>query len=189
MFTRRSLLFVPGLAFSAPARAREVLEETRTTLAGVALPASRARKLAGPVLGGQTAFVAAFAADTEGGVRDLFAVVAAGRVVALEVLAWHGADESRLSTRLSVVNDGVRLRLQRDATARQGHGWRHEAWTDYLGWRDAEPMADCPVRPVLAGTWQAALAAERRAMQAVLTVGPRDIGPALVAACPVPAFT
>jgi len=187
MIARRTLLAVSLLGWPGTlARAGDVIEEARITLAGIEVPAVRARLLATVKLGGMPVAVLAFAADLADGVRDLFAVVAGGRVVALEVLAWHGTNGERLSTQVSAVSDRLRLRLQREASAPRGRGYRREQWTDYLGWQGAAPLADAPVRPVLAGTWQAALAAQRAEMRAVLTVGPRGVAPALVAACPPP---
>ena len=189
MLARRSFVVAALLAWpGASARAFDVIEEEFTDLAGIGVPAQRVRMLATLKLGGTPVPVLGFAADVAEGVRDLFAVVANGRVVALEVLAWHGADGARLSTRLSAVTDGVRLRLERTASARWGKGTHHEEWIDYLAWQAEAPMADAPVRPVLAGTWQAALAAQRAAMRTMLAVGPRSVGPALIAACPPPCF-
>ena len=189
MFRRRLLVVLSALAWpGAVVRAADVEEAERATLGGVGVPAGRARVLAGFPLGGVPVQALAFAADLAEGTRDLLAVIAGGRVVALEVLIWHGADGSRLYTRLSVVPDGRRLRLERNASAPRGRGFRHEQWTDYLAWREAGPMADAPVRPVLAGTWQAALAAQRADMLAVLAVDLRAVPPALLAACPPPRF-
>jgi hypothetical protein len=189
MLTRRIVIAILSLGcWSLPARGGDVIEEERTGLGGIAVPAARARVLARPRLGGTDACVLGFGADLPEGERDLFAVVVAGRVVALEVLSWRGLDGAHLSTHLSAVSDGVRLRLERTASARRGRLYRREAWIDYLAWRDAAPMADAPVRPVLAGTWQAGLAAQRADMRAILFVGPRDVAPALIAACPAPAF-
>ena len=190
MLPRRTLLALPLLAPALlgrpPARAAEPDGEARTMLGGIAVPAARARLLATPRLGGAPAAVLAFAADLETGERDLFAVVAQGRLVALDLLSWRGSDGGRLYTRLSAVPDGRRLRLQRVAACPRGRGWRREEWTDYLAWQEDGPMADAPVRPVLAGTWQAALAAQRQAVLALLAVGLRGVPPALLACCPPP---
>jgi hypothetical protein len=189
MFRREFLLFLPVLAWpGAPARAADVAGEESATLGGIGVPAGRARVLAAFPLGGSPAVALAFAADVAEGTRDLLAVVAGGWVVALEVLSWRGADGSRLYTRLSVVPDGRRLRLERTASAPRGRGFRHEQWTDYLAWQEAGPMADAPVRLVLAGTWQAGLAAQRAGVLASLAVGLRGVPPALIAACPPPLF-
>ncbi len=189
MFRRGFLIFLSALGRPpAPARAADAMAEETATFGGIDVPAERARVLAAFPLGGATAVALAFAADLPKGTRDLFAVAAAGRVVALEVLSWHGVDGSRLYTRLTVVPDGRRLRLERTASAPRGHGFRREQWTDYLAWRDDGPMVDAPVRPVLAGTWQAGLAAQRAGMAATLAVGLRGVPPALVTACPPPLF-
>jgi len=189
MFRRRFLVMLSTLAWpGATARAADEAEPACATLGGIGVPAGRARVLARFALGGAPAVALAFAADLPEGERDLLAVAAAGRVVALEVFLWRGADGSRLYTRLSAVPDGRRLRLERTASAPRGRGFRHEQWTDYLDWRKAGPMADAPVRPVLAGTWQAALAAQRADMLATLAVNLRAVPPALLAACPPPRF-
>src|SRR3954468_3190228 len=54
----------------------------RTVIAGVAVPAARARRRIGLRLGGAEATLLAFAADLPEGERDLLAVAADGRVVA-----------------------------------------------------------------------------------------------------------
>ena len=153
--------------------------------------AGRAGAGAGDVFAGHGGGAAAltFAADLPEGERDLLVVVAGGKVLALELLAWRGADGSRLLTRLSTVPDRLRLRLERMASAKHGHGYRHEEWTDYLAWQAEAPMADAPVRPVLAGTWQASLAAQRADTRALLVGGLHGVVPALLAACPPPRFS
>jgi hypothetical protein len=189
MLRRRSLMLLPLLAWPrARARAADLLPDARASLGGIEVPAERARQLAAFPLGGVPAAVLAFAADLAAGERDLLVVVAAGRLVALEVLMWRGTDGSRLYTRASAVSDGLRLRLERTASAPRGRGYYREQWTDYLAWQENGPMADAPVRPVRAGTWQAALATQRAGMRAALAVGLRSVPPALIAACPPPAF-
>jgi hypothetical protein len=158
----------------------------RTDLAGITVPAARARVLAIIRLGDVPAACLAFAADLPEGTRDLFAVAAAGRVTAIDLLTWRGTDGSRLFTRLSAVPDGCRLRLERTASAPRGRGVRREAWTDYLAWRAGGAMTDAPVRPVLAGTWQAALAEQRGSGLALLTEPPNGVPAALAAALPAP---
>ena len=185
MLHRRSLFALPALA-TFPALAAEPADETRTELAGVAVPGLRARLLVRLRLGEAEAVVLAFAADLPEGVRDLFAVVGGGIVVALEPLSWRGEDGARISTRLSAVPDRTRLRLERSAVAPRGRGWRREDWTDYLAWNGAAPMRDAPVRPVLAGTWQDGFAALRAEMRGLLVIGPRAVAQSLVAACPAP---
>jgi hypothetical protein len=189
MVRRGFLIFLSVLAWPRPpARAADGGAAESAALGGIDVPAGRARVLAAFPLGGATAAALAFAADLQEGTRDLFAVAAAGRVVALEVLSWQGTDGSRLYTRLAVVPDGRRLRLERTASAPRGRGFRREQWTDYLAWRESGPMADAPVRPVLAGTWQAGLAEQRAGVLATLAVGLRGVPPALIAACPPPCF-
>lgn len=187
MILRRALLRVlPVLGLlRAPARAEDG-PAAYTTLAGVSVPVGRARLLAEFPLGKADASALAFAADLPEGVRDLLAVAAGGKVLALEVLSWRGADGTRLQTRLSTVPDRQRLRLERMATAPRGRGYRREEWTDYLSWQEGGPMADAPVRPVLAGTWQASLAVQREAARALLAGGPAGVAPALLELCPPP---
>lgn len=156
--------------------------------AGVTVPAGRARRLASVWLGGGEAACIAFAADLPEGERDLFVIAAGGRVVAIDVLTWRGTDGMRLSTRLSAVPDGSRLRLQRTASAPRGRATRWEAWTDYLAWRPGAAMVDAPVRPVLEGTWQAALSGQRRRGLALLADPPTCVSAALVAGLPAPQF-
>ncbi len=191
MIHRRTLLALASpvlIRAPAPARAADAVAEGAVTLAGIAVPAGRGRLLATFALAGTTASALAFAADLSEGQRDLFAVVAGGRVLALELLAWQGIDGSRLQTRLSAVPDRQRLRLERSASAPRGRAHRHEEWTDYLAWQAEAPMADAPVRPVLAGTWQQSLAAQRAEIRSMLVVGLRGVPPGLVARCPPPRF-
>ena len=189
MISRRLLVALSLLADAdAPARATDATTEDYITLADIAVPAERARLLANFLLAGTAATALAFAADLPEGTRDLVAVAASGRVVALELLTWQGKDGSRLQTRLSAVPDHLRLRLERIATMPRGHGYRREQWIDYLAWQGEAPMADAPVRPVLAGTWQASLAAQRAGIRALLGTGPHDLPAALLASCPPPLF-
>lgn len=184
------LLAWPVLAGTrAPARAADIAVPEYTVLAGIAVPADRARLLATFPLGETTASALAFAADLPDGTRDLLVVTGLGLVLALELLSWLGEDGSRLQTRLSTVPDRQRLRLQRAASVPHGHGYRREDWTDYLAWQGAAPMADAPVRPVLAGTWQASLAAQRAGTRTMLVIGPRGVPPGLVASCRPPRFS
>ncbi len=183
------MLACPMLAgLPAPLRAADIVVPPYTVLAGIAVPAERARLLAMFPLGEATASALAFAADVPEGMRDLVAVTALGLVLALELLSWRGEDGSCLQTRLSAVPDHQRLRLERNASVPRGPGYRREAWTDYLAWQGEAPMADAPVRPVLAGTWQAALAAQRAGTRTMLVVGPRGVPPGLVASCRPPRF-
>lgn len=170
-------------------RAADIEVPEYTVLAGIAVPAERARLLATFSLGETTASAVAFAADLPEATRDLLAVTGLGLVLALELLNWHGEDGSRLQTRLSAVPDRQRLRLERNASVPRGRGYRREVWTDYLAWQGAQPMADAPVRPVLAGTWQAALAAQRAGTRTMLLVGLRSVPPGLVASCRPPRFS
>jgi hypothetical protein len=183
-----SALAASALAMlSAPGRAAETWDEgAQTELAGVLVPAARARLLARVRLGGHDTAFLAFAADLPDGERDLFAIAAEGRIMAIDVLNWRGADSGRLFSRLATVPDGRRVRLERTASAPRGRGMRREAWIDYLAWQEDGAMIDAPVRPVLTGTWQAALAAQRAAMLGLLAVKLHGVPPSLVAALPPP---
>jgi hypothetical protein len=186
--SRRSMLAL-SLAAVLPGAARpaETWDEgARTELAGVLVPTARARLLARVRLGGDETVFLSFAADLPEGERDLFAIAAAGRIIAVDVLAWRGTDGSRLYSRLSTVPDGRRVQLERTASAPRGHGVRREAWIDYLAWQAEGAMTDAPVRPVLAGTWQAALAEQRAAILGLLAVNLPGVPAALVAAVPPP---
>ena len=187
--TRRALLLLPVLArLAVPARAGDPVEEASIRLGGVRVPADRARLVATVPLGPSQAALVAFAADLPEGLRELVVVTDGTRVLALELLAWRGEDGSRLQTRLSAVTDRQRLRLERGAAAPRGRGIRREDWTDYLRWQPEGPMLDAPVRPVLAGTWQEGLAAQRANMRVMLLPGLHGVPPGLIAACPPPRF-
>ncbi len=137
-------------------------------LGGIAVPRLRARLLARLPLGPSGVAAVAFGADVVDGSRDLLALVSEGQVMALEPLSWQGEDGSRLYTGVSALPDRRRLRLRRSASAPLGHSFRHEEWTDYLLWQDRRPLADAPVRPVLAASWQALLAGQRATVIAAL---------------------
>ena len=59
---------------------------------------------------------------------------------------------------------------------------RREAWTDVLAWRDGEALRSEPLRPVLAGTWQARMARTRADVAALLATPREEIGEAELAA-------
>lgn len=187
MPTRRLLLALSALVlWRAPLRGADLFAEPVEPLGGIVVPAERARVLAVAALGGTPSVLLAFGADTAAGQRDLLAVAAGGVLVALEPLIWRGTKGSRLTTRATFVPDGQQLRLQRIGTVPRGKGYHREDWTDYLTWTIGAPMRDAPVRPVLAGTWQAALSEQRAAMRAMLGVGLHSVPAALLAACPAP---
>jgi hypothetical protein len=175
------------VALPAPAWTAETWDDgARVELAGIFVPAARARLLARVRLGGEDAAFIAFAADLPEGERDLFVIAAAGRVMGIDILTWHGTDGSRLFSRIAAVPDGVRVRLERVGSAPRGRGVRREAWIDYLAWQANAAMTDAPVRPVLAGTWQAALAEQRVHSLGLLAVPLRSVPAALVGALPAP---
>ncbi|KAA5609353.1 hypothetical protein [Rhodovastum atsumiense] len=166
-------------------------------IAGLRVPAARARVLCRFPLGGVEAACLAFAADRPEAIRDLLAVAAPGRLVALETLSWRGEDGSRMATRVSAVPDGRHLRLERTLRIPAGRAVQRESWTDYLVWRNDAPMEDAPVRPVLPGTWQAMFSLLRARTRTMLVQGglvqgglaqAGGLSGRLVAACPAPEF-
>ena len=53
---------------------------------------------------------------------------------------------------------------------------RREAWTDVLAWQEGGSLRSEPLRPVLAGTWQARMAGTRAAVAGLLATPCREIG-------------
>lgn len=117
------------------------------------------------------------------------------RVLGVESWDWHGSGPRRLGLRLAAVPDDRRVRLLYEAvlsTPREGGPApgglgggpggggrvvvRREAWTDVLAWQDGEAMRSEPLRPVLAGTWQARMAHTRAAVAALLAAPCTDVG-------------
>ncbi len=95
------------------------------------------------------------------------------RLLGLELLRWRGPDGAHLDTRYAEISDHRRIALRREAAApRDRMRWRRAEWTDYLAWTPPL-LTDAPVRVPPPGTWQAALAASRRRVQAWLAT-PRD---------------
>eukprot|EP01037_Dinobryon_pediforme_P016193 gene16193-16370_t len=109
----------------------------------------------------------AFAADTQSATQDLVALVSSnGTLLALERLHWKQVNGDELATRLAMLPDRVHLTLERSAA--QHHAtWQREGWTDYLSLESGH-LTDAPPRPVMPGTRQAQLAAERAAIAATL---------------------
>jgi hypothetical protein len=189
MIPRRSLCAAAAatLFATSAARARPADDAAPAliSLGGIAVPNLRARLLARLPLGDATTAALAFGADLPEGSRDLLALAAGGRVVALEPLIWQGTDGSRLYTHLSAMPDQRHLRLRHSAGVPLAHGFYHEQWTDYLLWQSGGPLADAPVRPVLATSWQALLARQRAAIIALLRHHPWGaVTEDLLAACP-----
>jgi hypothetical protein len=139
----------------------------------ITLPSARVRIVfALPIAGREVAGIA-FAADPPGAALDLVALCgwdgACLRLLGLEILGFAGADGANLASRFAGVGDHTRLRIERAAAIpRPGLPLRWESFTDFLAWRAQAPLADAPVRPPLPGTRQAALAAARARVAALL---------------------
>ncbi|MGI4978017.1 MAG: hypothetical protein ACRYG6_13840 [Janthinobacterium lividum] len=114
------------------------------------------------------------------------------RVLGVESWDWHGSGPRRLGLRLAAVPDDRRVRLLYEAvlsTPKAGGPEaagrvvvRREAWTDVLAWEDGGAMRSEPLRPVLAGTWQARMAGTRAAVAALLAAPCTDVGVEALAA-------
>jgi hypothetical protein len=189
MIARRGFLALPLLA-AAPARpvltvgpgdsAR--LEGSLWLPSGAVFlcPPRRARLLAVLRLRAADVAAIAFACDPPGGQQDALALVGPdAALLALERLSWRGGEGSELNTRLAMLPDRVHITLERDA-ARHEQRWRRESWTDYVRF-EGGALVDAPPRPVLAGTWQAGLSAQRVAMAAAIGRRTCRIPPALLA--------
>ncbi len=108
------------------------------------------------------------------------------RILGVESWDWHGSGPRRLGLRLAAVPDDRRVRLLYEAvlsTPRAGGPEaagrvvvRHEAWTDVLAWQDGGAMRSEPLRPVLAGTWQARMAGTRAAVAGLLAAPCTEVG-------------
>ena len=149
----------------------------------VTLPAARARLLALLPIAARQVAVLAFGADPPGSAArlDLAAFVgwdgAGLRVLALEVLGWANGHGGVLASRFAATGDRTGFALVRDAAAPRGAGtWRREHWTDMLAWGVGATLVDAPLRPPLAGTWQAQLGVMRAAVAARLASPCADIG-------------
>jgi hypothetical protein len=121
-----------------------------------------------------------FAADPLGGTQDLLAFVTPdGTLLALERHSWTSQNEDAFSTGCSMLPDRTNIALERHA-ARREQKWRREGWTDYLRMEQGR-LVDAPVRPVLSGTWQFALARERQQCAAALPAGQHGVPGRLLA--------
>lgn len=200
--SRRGLFWAAcGLAVPAPAHAAggpwlsvskdrpdEVLVQAAAAAGTVTLPAPRCRLLRQTRLGGFCAALLSFAADRPPDIAcDVLAVVGDDgtglRLLALEPLIWRDGAGAHLATRLSVVPDGLRLLLMRDAAAPRANplAWRRESWSDVLVWMPGAPLVDAAARAPLPGTWQAVVAERRQAVRARLTNAGTAVDPALLA--------
>jgi len=122
------------------------------------------------------------------------------RILGVESWDWQGTGPRRLALRLVAVPDNRRVRLLYEATlasprpgvAGQDAGApgggraavvvRREAWTDILAWQEGAALRTEPLRPVLAGTWQARMARARAEVAALLAAPRTEIGVAELAA-------
>ncbi len=165
-------------------RCRLLLED-----GSVLLPGAPERIAALPVAGRQMA--AAGVALPSGQVLAVLAGWdgARMRILAVESWDWHGSGPRRLGLRLAAVPDDRRVRLLYEAVLASPRGdgtgrvvVRREAWTDILAWQDEGALRSEPLRPVLAGTWQARMAATRAAVAGLLAAPCREIGVEALAA-------
>ncbi len=91
-------------------------------------------------------------------------------LLAVECRERREAGRRQLSLRLEAVPDDRRLLLRYEAQ----DGARHEGWTDALAW-DRDALRSEPLRPVLAGTMQARMAAVRARVLALLARSRRGV--------------
>ena len=184
LLSRRAVLAAATLLAVRPAvAARLTLDAAADGQAGfhfddidgaITLPATRAHIVFTVPIAGREVAGIAFAADRPDATLDLVALCgwdgACLRVLGLEIYSLAGPDGANLASRFAGVGDRTRLRIERTAAIpRPGLPLRWEIFTDLLAWRDQAPLADTPVRPPLAGTRQAALAAARVRITALLS--------------------
>jgi hypothetical protein len=176
MVTRRALFGIPLIA-AGPARpvlsigASDSLHRDAILWlpsgAAFTIPPRRARLLGVFPLKSMDITAIGFAADTASATQDILALVGPnGFLLALERLHWKQINGDELTTRFAMLPDHVHLTLERSAAQHRGT-WQREGWTDYLRIEDGH-LTDAPPRPVMPGTRQAKLAAERAAIAAVL---------------------
>ena len=184
LLSRRGLLAGAALLASRPANAaRLALDPAGDDQAAlrfdgidgaITVPAARARIVFALPIINRTVAGVAFATDLPAATLDLVALCgwdgACLRVLGLEIFTFAGPDGASLASRFAGVGDRTRLRIERTAALpRPGLPLRWESFTDLLAWRDQAPLADDPVRPPLPGTRQAALAAARARIAALLS--------------------
>ena len=190
MISRRAFLAAPVVAAAAPASPRLVVATGAVLPLAASLflpggavftcPPGRARLVAMLRLRLMDITLVAFAADPLGGTQDLLAFVAPdGTLLALERHSWTSQNEDAFSTGCSMLPDRTNIALERHA-ARREQRWRREGWTDYLRMEQGH-LVDAPVRPVLPGTWQSALARERQQCAAALPTGQHAVPGRLLA--------
>jgi hypothetical protein len=176
MITRRMFAAAPLLAvLPHPATLQvgpgdSLRREAALSLAGGAVftcPARRAKLLGVLRLRATAIAMVGFAADAPQAAQDLVAMIAEdGTLLALERLRWRDRAGRELVTRFAMLPDRVHITLERES-ARHETTWQRESWTDYLRLVDLR-LEDSPPRPVLAGTCQAYLAAQRHANAAAM---------------------
>lgn len=189
MLRRRLFLAVASGLLLADAPLRPTLQpgdagrEAVLTLpsgARLSCPALRADLLAKLPLRAGPVFALRFGWDGGGATQNLLALIASdGAVLALERLFWQRGRASFI-TRLAMRPDRVHLVLERVAMLPNGR-IRHESWTDYLV-QDAAGLHDAPARPVMEGTLQAELSAERKRLSVFTQARPTTIPPQMLAA-------
>ncbi len=165
-------------------------ERLRLDFAGwpapILLPARRARLVVTLALAGREVLLAAFAGErddaaaTARGALDLVAMIGSDGtrlgILGVEMLAWKGSAGAGFATMLDAPGHGAVLRLARIASPPQATtSSRHLTWSDYLAWRQGGPLADAAPRPPRPGTWQAALAAVRAKVAALLAPIPTTL--------------
>ncbi len=181
MLTRRAFLSAPAMFGPWQARPELTIEaaEARLWLPGggvFSCPSGRARLLAVMRMREMDVAAVSFAADPAGEVQDVLALIGTGgQLLALERLTWRHGKRAELITRMAMLPDRAHISLQRDAARHEGV-WRRESWTDYLRLSNAA-LINAPARPVLAGSWQAALSGERTGCAATLKPGQCGILP------------
>lgn len=154
--------------------------------APILLPARRARLVVALPLAGREVLMAAFAGEHDDaaaaarGALDLVAMIGSDGtrlgILGVEMLAWKGRAGAGFDTMLDAPGHGTVLRLARVASPPQATtDSRHLTWSDYLAWRQGGPLADAAPRPPRPGTWQAALAAVRAKVAALLAPVPTTL--------------
>jgi hypothetical protein len=98
------------------------------------------------------------------------------RILAIEPETIQTEEGADLSVRLASSADDAILRLTYELSAPRGPTLPfHLQWIDMLGFRPMSPLKDIAARPALAGSCQAALAAIRARLQAMLAAQPHSV--------------
>ena len=196
MICRRLFLAVASGLLLADAPLRPLLlpgdaahEAVLTLPSGARLscPALRAALVAKLPMRAGPVFALRFGWDVGDATQNLLALISPdGGVLALERLFWQRGRAS-FFTRCAMRPDRTHLELERAAMLPSG-GIRHESWTDYLK-RDAAGLHDAPARPVLDGTLQATLSAERKRLAVFTATRPATIPAQMLAALRISPFS